>query len=46
MQTTSLMRQISFMSLALVFLKTTTVQADYTVVDTGQTTCFGNHLSR
>ncbi|MCW5202645.1 hypothetical protein VU12_06855 [Desulfobulbus sp. US4] len=41
MQTISLMRQISFMSLVFVFLGTTAVQADYTVVDSGQTTCFG-----
>jgi hypothetical protein len=41
MQTMFLMRKISFMSLALVFFGTTAVQAEYTVVDTGQTACFG-----
>ena len=41
MQTIFLMRQISFMSLAFVFLGTTVVQAEYVVVDTGQTACFG-----
>lgn len=41
MQITSFIRQIFFMSLIFVFLGTTAVQADYTVVDTGQTTCFG-----
>ncbi|MCI5123731.1 MAG: DUF1566 domain-containing protein [Candidatus Electrothrix sp. AR5] len=35
------MQKISFMSLALVFVGTTVVQAEYTVVDTGQTICFG-----
>ncbi|CAK8712130.1 DUF1566 domain-containing protein [Candidatus Electrothrix laxa] len=41
MQTTCLMRQFFFMSLVVIFFETTTAQADYVVVDTGQTSCFG-----